>query len=165
MIPVPNWLAVSGSYSWLGAGESDQISITVITEELENDTAYAGHVLVLTNGDATSIPVHLNTSDNLSAGVAQLPRKFNLYPAYPNPFNPITRISYDLPEDAMINITIYDITGRKIKTLLNAQQSAGFKTLIWGATNDLGQPVSTGMYLYRMSAGDFHQVKKMVLLK
>jgi flagellar hook assembly protein FlgD len=60
---------------------------------------------------------------------------------------------------------IYDIMGRKVKTLVNKSQNAGFKATIWDATNDLGQPVSTGVYLYKIQAGDFRQVKKMVLLK
>jgi hypothetical protein len=165
LIPSPDWLAVSDSYSWLEAGESDQISITVITDELENDTAYFGHVLVLTNGDVTPIPVHLNTFDNLSAGVSQLPRKFKLYPAYPNPFNPVTTLHYDLPEDALVNITIYDMMGRQVSTLVSSQQNAGYKSVQWNATNDKGAPVSAGLYLYTIQAGNFRQTKKMVLLK
>jgi hypothetical protein len=165
LIPIPDWLAVSGSYSWLEAGESDQISITVLTEELENDTAYVGHVLVLTNGDVTSIPVHLSTGDNLSAYGSKLPKKFNLYPAYPNPFNPVTTLRYNLPEYALVNIIIYDMMGRRIKTLVNGPQSAGYKSVQWNANNSVGQPVSAGMYFYSIQAGDFRQIKKMVLLK
>jgi hypothetical protein len=165
LIPVPDWLAVSGSYNWLEAGESDQIIITVITDDLENDRAYVGHVLVLTSGDATSIPVHLNTGDNLSAGVSQLPRKFNLYLAYPNPFNPVTILRYNLHQDALVNITIYDMMGRQVKTLVNGSQTAGYRTIQWNATNDEGKPVSAGLYLYTIQAGEFRQTKKMVLLK
>ena len=90
---------------------------------------------------------------------------YNLYNAYPNPFNPITTLRYDLPEDAMVNITIYDMMGRVIKTLMNDQQTAGYKSLKWKATNDTGSPVSAGIYLYMIQAGDFRQTKKMVLLK
>jgi hypothetical protein len=165
LIPVPDWLAVSGSYNWLEAGESDQIIITVITDDLENDRAYVGHVLVLTSVDATSIPVHLNTGDNLSTGVSQLPRKFNLYPAYPNPFNPVTILRYNLHQDALVNITIYDMMGRQVKTLINGSQAAGYSTIQWNATNDEGKPVSAGLYLYTIQAGEFKQTKKMVLLK
>ncbi len=101
----------------------------------------------------------------LSMGEELNPHAYVLYPAYPNPFNPITTLRYDLPEDAQVRIIIFDITGRKIKSLVNDQQSAGFKSVIWDATNESGKPVSAGMYLYRISAGDFHSVKKMVLLK
>jgi flagellar hook assembly protein FlgD len=60
---------------------------------------------------------------------------------------------------------IYDIMGRKVKSLVNNHQNAGFKSVVWDATNDLAQPVSAGMYLYQISAGDYTSVKKMVLLK
>jgi len=94
-----------------------------------------------------------------------IPEIFALHQNYPNPFNPTTTLQYDLPEDAKVNIMIYDLMGREVRTLVHQQQTAGFKSIIWDATNNLGQPVSAGMYLYRISAGDFHQVKKMVLLK
>ncbi|MBT3692697.1 MAG: T9SS type A sorting domain-containing protein, partial [Candidatus Marinimicrobia bacterium] len=64
-----------------------------------------------------------------------------------------------------VKIMIYDIMGREVKRLINQTQNAGFKSIIWNATNNLGQPVSAGMYLYRITAGEFHQTKKMVLLK
>ena len=94
-----------------------------------------------------------------------LPEKFALYPAYPNPFNPVTTLRYDLPEGAMVNITIYDLMGRQIKTLINDQQTAGHRSLQWNATNNAGSPVSAGIYLYMIRAGDFRQTRKMVLLK
>ena len=94
-----------------------------------------------------------------------LPITYNLYNAYPNPFNPITTLRYDLPEDAMVNITIYDMMGRKVSTLVSNQKTAGFKSIQWNATNDKGQPVSAGLYLYTIQAGEFRQTKKMVLLK
>jgi hypothetical protein len=90
---------------------------------------------------------------------------FKVYDNFPNPFNPTTTLQYDLPEDATVKIMIYDLMGREVKTLVNNQQTAGFKSIIWNASNNLGQPVSAGMYLYRISAGEFHSVKKMVLLK
>ena len=93
------------------------------------------------------------------------PREFVLYSNYPNPFNPTTTLRYDLPEDSHVSIMIFDLMGREIRTLINKQQSAGIKSIMWDGTNDLGQPLSAGMYLYRISAGDFHSVKKMVLLK
>jgi hypothetical protein len=94
-----------------------------------------------------------------------IPNVFALHQNYPNPFNPTTTLQYDLPEDAQVNIMIYDLMGREVKTLVNNKQTAGFKSVLWDATNNLGQPVSAGMYLYRISAGNFHQVKKMILLK
>ena len=96
---------------------------------------------------------------------AQLPHILVLYPNYPNPFNPVTTLRYDLPEDALVNITIYDMMGRVVKTLINDQQTTGYRSLQWNATNDAGQPVSAGVYLYQIQAGDYNSTKKMVLLK
>ena len=94
-----------------------------------------------------------------------LPITYNLYNAYPNPFNPRTTLHYDLPEDAMVNITIYNMMGRQVKTLLNGSQTARYRIIQWNATNNAGQPVSAGLYLYTIEAGKFRQTKKMVLLK
>jgi len=94
-----------------------------------------------------------------------VPGETNLHQNYPNPFNPTTQIKYDLPEDAMVSITIYDIMGRSIRSLVNSQQTAGYRSIQWNATNNAGQPVSAGLYLYSIEAGQFRQTKKMVLLK
>ncbi|MDP6169042.1 MAG: FlgD immunoglobulin-like domain containing protein, partial [Candidatus Marinimicrobia bacterium] len=83
----------------------------------------------------------------------------------PNPFNPVTNLSYDLPEDAMVTIAIYDMMGKVVRTLVNGQQSAGYKTLQWNATNNGGRPISAGLYIYTIQAGTFNQTRKMILLK
>ncbi|MEE3195880.1 MAG: T9SS type A sorting domain-containing protein, partial [Candidatus Neomarinimicrobiota bacterium] len=94
-----------------------------------------------------------------------LPERFNLYQNYPNPFNPVTTLRYDLPEISPVNITIYDMLGRQVKTLMDQTQDAGYKSVIWNATNDYGNPVSAGIYLYQIQAGEYISIKKMVLLK
>ena len=96
---------------------------------------------------------------------SEIPKQFTLYQNFPNPFNPVTTLRYDLPEDALVNITIYDMMGRVVSNLVNSQQNAGYKSIQWNATNNVGQPVSAGLYLYMIEAGDFRQTKKMVLLK
>ena len=65
----------------------------------------------------------------------------------------------------MVDISIYDMIGRIVKTLVNGSQTAGFKSVQWNATNDNNEPVSAGLYLYIIQTGDFRQTKKMVLLK
>jgi flagellar hook assembly protein FlgD len=94
-----------------------------------------------------------------------LGRNFKLKQNFPNPFNPVTTLQYDLPENANVNITIYDMMGRQVKTLVNGSQNAGYKSIQWNATNNAGQPVSAGLYLYTIKAGKYRQTKKMVLLK
>ena len=75
------------------------------------------------------------------------PETFRLHQNYPNPFNPVTIISYNLPEESFVNITIYDLLGNVVNNLLNTNQSSGYKTIQWNATNNEGQPVSAGVYL------------------
>ena len=96
---------------------------------------------------------------------ALIPEVFALHQNYPNPFNPITTLRYDLPENSYVNVTIYDMLGRQVKSLINQTQDAGYKSIIWNATNNYGEPVSAGVYLYQVHAGEFVQTRKMVLLK
>ena len=106
----------------------------------------------------------VQTNSAIEDGVSKL-NKFSLYQNHPNPLSPITTLRYDLPEDALVNITIYDMMGRVVKTLINDQQTAGYRSIQWNATNNAGSSVSAGIYLYMIQAGDFRQTKKMVLLK
>ncbi|MGD1044632.1 MAG: FlgD immunoglobulin-like domain containing protein, partial [Bacteroidota bacterium] len=80
------------------------------------------------------------------------PEYFRIYPNYPNPFNPSTTIAYSLPERSSIVITIYDIQGRQIKSYTFNAQSAGYQRVVWNGTNNFGNIVSSGIYLYRVTA-------------
>ena len=102
-------------------------------------------------------------TDNI--GNNQIPEFISISQNYPNPFNPVTAFRYDLPKDSFVNITIYDMTGRIVNNLVSSKQNAGYKLIQWNATNNAGQPVSAGLYLYTIQAGEFKQTKKMVLLK
>ena len=108
--------------------------------------------------------------DGVSISVLQLdevtiPDLYQLHQNYPNPFNPVTTLRYDLPENALVNITIYDLMGHNIRSLVNSRQTAGHHSIQWDATNNLGEPVSAGMYIYRIHAGDFVGMKKLILMK
>ena len=94
-----------------------------------------------------------------------LPITYKLHNAYPNPFNPVTTLPYDLPEQSIVNIIIYNMLGREVKTLINQTQDAGYRSVLWDATNNYGKPVSAGIYLYQLQAGEYISTKKMVLMK
>ena len=94
-----------------------------------------------------------------------IPVTFTLHQNFPNPFNPITTLRYDLPSEAFVTISIYDMLGREVIELVSIAQQAGFKSIKWDATDSFGKPVSAGVYLYQIQAGEFVQTKKMVLLK
>ena len=120
---------------------------------------------------AEGAPVYTYTvTDALGASVAMLlhtrPAAFSLASNYPNPFNPATTIRYALPQAADVRLTVYNVVGQVVRTLVAEHQSAGRYLVAWDATNDSGHSLSAGIYFYRLQAGDeFHAVKKMLLLK
>ncbi len=99
------------------------------------------------NGNLDITPVILNSSN------------------YPNPFNPETTISYNIPKKGNVTVDIYNIKGQKVKSLLKEEQDAGKHSIIWKGNNDKGQKVSSGTYLYRVKSGDEEIVNKMMLVK
>jgi hypothetical protein len=96
---------------------------------------------------------------------ANLPTEFALSQNVPNPFNPTTVVEYALPKDAQVNISIYNVLGQHVKTLVNDLQRAGRLTVTWDGTDASGTSVASGVYFYKIRAGDFSSTKKMVLLK
>ncbi len=94
-----------------------------------------------------------------------LPEEYTLSQNYPNPFNPSTVIHYSLARRANVEITVYDILGRRVRNLVNEERSAGCHSIDWDGNNDKGDMVSTGIYFYRITAGDFSSSRKMLLLK
>ena len=122
----------------------------------------------------TAVDIHENESDPSDAvnvtllslvDVHGLPEEYALHQNYPNPFNPTTTLRYDLPEDATVSVVIYDMMGRQVRTLVSGTASAGYHSTMWNATNDLGSSVSAGVYIYTIQAGQYRDVKKMILLK
>lgn len=90
-----------------------------------------------------------------------IPEKYNLSQNYPNPFNPITKINFDLPEDAKIKLIVYDIIGREVKTFINNEfKAAGTYQIEFNGSN-----LSSGVYFYRLESEKFVQTKRMVLIK
>lgn len=94
-----------------------------------------------------------------------VPNKIELSPSFPNPFNASTEIKYSLPFEHQVTITIFDILGRKIRTLVNENQQPGYQSVIWDGRDDKGATVSSGIYLYRLSIADMVITKQMTLLK
>jgi len=93
------------------------------------------------------------------------PEAISLNQNYPNPFNPTTQISYNLSADVHVKLSVYNTLGQKIKTLVNRSQAKGLQNISWNATNEAGQKVAAGIYLYRLEAGDFVKTMKMALTK
>jgi hypothetical protein len=95
-----------------------------------------------------------------------VPSSFALHASVPNPFNPITTITYDVPAGgADVSITIYDVSGKRVREIVNARRPAGSWSVQWNGVDDRGARVASGVYFYRMRAGAFVETRKMVLLK
>jgi hypothetical protein len=96
---------------------------------------------------------------------AEIPKEFALYQNYPNPFNPATEIKFDIPKESHVKIVIYDITGKEVRTLVDEVVKPGAYRILWDGTDNSGNKVTSGIYFYRMIAGSYVSVKKMVLIK
>jgi hypothetical protein len=100
-----------------------------------------------------------------AAGGQATPRAFALNGNYPNPFNPMTKISFSLPETQHVRLTVYGLDGRKVATLLDETRGAGLHEIVWTGRDDAGQSVASGTYFYRVDAGPYSDVRKMTLMK
>ncbi len=94
-----------------------------------------------------------------------LPHDFTLEQNYPNPFNPSTTITFQIPHSVPVNITVFDINGRVVKTLLNTQVNSGIHRITWDGKNTAGESMPSGMYFYRLSTPDYNSTRRMTLLK
>jgi hypothetical protein len=97
--------------------------------------------------------------------IEQHPRQFSLSQNYPNPFNPTTKIEFTLAKSGFVTLQIYDVRGRKVRTLVSENLPSGYKSVLWDGKNDDGKDVASGVYFYQLKVGDFSEPKKMLLLK
>lgn len=104
----------------------------------------------------------LSNVESFDAGIVE---DFYLEQNYPNPFNPSTDIIYMVKEPSLVSIKVYDMLGREVKTLVNETKSAGSYVTSWSGDNNYGQPVSSGVYFYRMDAGGYNAARKMIFMK
>ena len=95
----------------------------------------------------------------------QTPRAFDLAQNHPNPFNPTTVISYSLASDCHVQVVISNVLGQMVRTVVDADQAIGSHSAVWNGLDDRGTPVASGIYLFRVQAGDFTQARKMVLMR
>ena len=116
--------------------------------------------------EGDEVAITISDPGAAKAAVQTLPEAFALADNFPNPFNPATTIKYALPQAADVELTVYNVVGQPVRTLVAEHQSAGRYVVEWDATNDSGHSLSSGMYFYRLQAGgEFLEAKKMLLLK
>ena len=171
--------------SWMTATESNNFGFQV---ERKNESAWQ-KIAFLQGKGTTTIPTNYHyTDENLQPGTYQYrlkqidtdgafeysnilsvtvgaPERFSLQQNYPNPFNPSTSINYELLTDGKVVLKIYNLLGQKVRTLVNGNQAAGFRSVLWDGKNDSGSSVPSGIYIYEMRAGDFIMRRKAMFLK
>ncbi len=166
-----DWLTILSDLpvGQLGSGESATIDIQADPTGLVPNQSYTGYV-VFSSNDVSSpellVPVEIYVKE--PTGIADRdinPEKFLLFQNYPNPFNPKTVVSYQLAVGSNVELSIYNLLGQKIRTLVKTEQPAGTYQVEWEGVNDAGQPAASGVYLYRLFAGDLVQTRKMILLR
>ncbi len=140
---------------------------SVFAADFDGDTDYD---LAVTEYYSETVTILFNTTvivTGIDDDVVEqhLPNSFRLAQNYPNPFNPATNIAYSLDVRSHVAIDIYNVLGRKVRTLIDDTQPAGNYQVIWDGTDQAGHSVATGLYLYRLQIGDRAATKKMILLK
>jgi len=122
---------------------------------------------VLVDRDARALALELSGELNLEMAKehASTPERFSLSQNYPNPFNPETEISYALPNGCRVELLVYNLLGQRVRTLVDEYQAAGHKSVHWDGTDEDGNQVASGVYFYRIEAGQFTDARKMILMK
>ena len=145
-----------------GGGTSSNSNLTLrSTVGQAGTTAMSGQSMQVDGGLWPALYVSEQTSTPIAGGPSdELPSDFALQPAYPNPFNPSTRIEYSLPEASQVQLSVYNALGRRVKTLVARRQPAGHHQVIFRAGD-----LSSGLYYYRLRAGSYHQVRAVTLVK
>ncbi|MBU2493693.1 MAG: S8 family serine peptidase [Bacteroidetes bacterium] len=147
------------SYSLTSIGEGDSIEFYFTFNNGSTEVKTPANENYVLNVENLSIKT-VGIEDNIV-----IPTEFNLSQNYPNPFNPSTIIKYYLPEKSHVSLKIFDMLGQEINSLVNAELNAGNYSAVWNGTNNYGHKVSAGAYFYRITAGSFSDVKKMIYLK
>jgi len=165
--------ADSGSYTNFvgmhgGSSQSiinDTISLYLPQDSLYFDVVFTSYTGQNNGGGFSYIRTSVNNSELDMDDEYLLPDKYALQQNFPNPFNPRTTIHYELPNQELVKIIIFNLLGHQVKRLVDGFRGAGVNSIVWDATNDHGQPVSAGIYIYQLQAGGFLQTRKMILLK
>jgi C1A family cysteine protease len=157
-----DWIEIQESPCIVSAGDSIRLNFKINTTRL-NPGCYKGSIVLSTNNKYYKyyeIPIELDVITSISSSPEMIPKKYALLHNYPNPFNPYTTIRYTIPKSSTVTLTIYDLLGREITTLVNKTQTPGEYSVIW---HGHGHP--SGIYICRLNAGDFTETRKLVLQK
>ncbi len=161
---------IQNTQSWLKL-ESSKIMLKDILSKQSKDAEFLFSVERFAPiGKEQKIKALIKTSDGQAwtkeiAFTISPPKEFHLYDNFPNPFNPTTKIAFELPVVSKVKLVIYDALGREVRTLTDDEYPSGYIELTWDGRSETGTMVSSGVYFYRISTSKWNSVKKMVLLR
>jgi hypothetical protein len=156
------WLSVSPRAGQTPAGEVATITVALDATGLEPGT-YAADLVLQTSGEPISVPIRLEVGD--ATGAAAVPTTVSLAPNAPNPFNPRTVITFALPRAAETRLTVHDLRGRRVRTLVAGELPAGTHQAVFDAIGDDGAPLASGTYVYRLQAAGEVLSRRLTLVK
>jgi hypothetical protein len=163
-----NYIASWDGSNWspLGSGMSSSGSVCDLT--VYNGKLIAGGGFTIAGNKVSAyLAQWTKTSDDVKdlPGSDILPSQYCLNQNHPNPFNPVTEIGFSLPRRCNVSLDVYNIIGQKVAIIVDKSLSAGYYIATWNGNSSSGQPAASGVYFYRLTAGEFIDTKKMILLK
>ena len=166
-------VSVSSANGWISASNYENGKVRIAMTGLENltdGTIATINVRLKSKEDVVLVQGNTKLNDNVNSQmnavqVREIPSEFSLSQNYPNPFNPSTSIKYSITENTRVSLVVYNLLGQAVRTLVNAEQQAGYYTVTWDGKNEFGSSVASGIYIYRINAGNNVHTLKMNLLK
>ncbi|RLC50903.1 MAG: hypothetical protein DRI23_06130, partial [Candidatus Cloacimonadota bacterium] len=165
-----SWTAPAGNRSLTGYTvyrnnqQIVQVTETTYTDEDLENGVYAYYVKALYGSyeseASNEVIIELTEANNII-----IPENTALLGNYPNPFNPTTEISFALKDAEKVNLEIFNVRGQKVKTLVNKSMDAGLHQIVWEGLDDAGKQISSGIYFYKMQAGEYNATRKMIMMK
>jgi hypothetical protein len=160
------WLTVSPYKGTAVAIDNLNDSISVQIGVYGTDNGFTTTENLLVTSDNTELTVQIGVGVEVAIDESGLtPFEFALHQNYPNPFNPETNIQFDVAENSDVNVSIFNIMGQKVATLVNGNMDAGIYHIKWNGLSDKGISLPSGMYFYKMKSSEYQSVKKLVLVK
>jgi hypothetical protein len=155
-----NWSAIvdsipsAGTYSWVVSAAATSTECLIRISDVVDSTVYDESDSVFTIDDGVSVE-----------NIEDIPTKYELIQNFPNPFNPSTTISFDLPVTELVKFNIYNNLGQKVRSLTNREFTAGTHQVYWDGLDEFGKEAPAGVYFYQIQAGSFQATNKMLLIK
>ena len=167
----PGWLQIDPIAGSLMMQQTQTIALTADASQMSGAQTVTAMLEIHSNDTLNPLmllPVHLHITSNPVSGIGnsqEIPTSFQLNQNHPNPFNPSTQISFQVPVTSNVTVTIYNTLGQRIRTLVQAEYQPGYHQVRWDGLSETGIPVAGGIYIYRFNTGDYRETRKMIFLK